>query len=92
MHREDTSKIEIYTQDDKLWGRLISSKNPNYISEIIIMKNFHFNDGKWKGEFYDVKYNRWDKANIIVADDLLVVNYKYGFIEKKFYLYKESSN
>lgn len=92
LHKEDASKIEIFTEDNILGGRIISSKNPNYSNEIFILKNFKFVDGKWKGEFYNVNYKRWVEANMTVSGDFLTVNYKYGFIKKNFYLYKETSN
>lgn len=88
LHKEDSSLIELFQQEDKLYGRLTSTKNPKYDQEKIVLRNFEFLNGKWKGEFYSVDNKRWMEAELIVAKEILVVNYKYGFIAKKFQLNK----
>jgi len=92
LHKEDSSLIEILSKEDKLYGRLTSTKNPKYDTESNILRDFQFCNGTWQGEFYDVNNKRWVKADLIVAKDILLINYKYGFIEKKFSLIKEPSH
>lgn len=91
LHKEDGSRIEIIYQDKQIGGKIISSRNAKY-ANLKILREFEFSDGLWRGEFYDVKNKRWVRANLIIAEKILVVQYKYGFIEKKFYLNKAFHN
>lgn len=90
LHKEDSSKIEIFIKEQKLYGHLISTKNPEYKTNRLVLRNFEFIDGNWKGEFYNVKNNRWVEAKLIISGKVVIVNYKYGFIENKYYLNKET--
>lgn len=90
LHKEDSSKIEIFIKEQKLYGRLTSTKNQEHEPGMLVLRNFEFIDGHWKGEFYNVKNKRWVEADFLISEDLIVVHYKYGFIKNKYYLSKEN--
>jgi len=90
MYKQDSSKIELFNKDGTISGTLISSKNPSNEPGTEIFKNFKFKNGKWQGELYLIKVQQWVDASFQLKENLLLVEYNYGFLAKSFYLLKEN--
>ncbi|MGM0391274.1 MAG: hypothetical protein ACQEQB_05980 [Bacteroidota bacterium] len=92
LYIQDSSKIEIYIKDSVLSGTLISSKNISNEPGLEIFKNFKYKNGKWRGKLYLNKAQHWVDASLQPKGNLLLIEYKYGFIEKRFHLFKENQH
>ena len=90
LYKQDSSKIEIYIKDGDLSGTLISSKNLSNEPGTEIFKHFKLKNGKWQGKLYLIKLQQWVDASFQLKDNLLLVEYNYGFLTKSFYLSKEN--
>lgn len=90
LYKQDSSKIEIYIKDGMLSGTLISSKNLSNEPGSEIFRDFEFKNGAWNGKFYLNKAKHWVDASFQQKGNLLLVEYKYGFIEKRFHLFKKN--
>lgn len=88
-YKEDSSRMEIINKNGKLSGTLISSDNPNRQDKKEIVRNVQFLEGKWRGEFYQYKSNRWATADFEVNENILFIKYQYGFLTKIFRFYRE---
>mgnify|MGYP006197470369 CR=1 FL=1 len=89
VHKEDTSRIEIYEVNGKLSGKLISSRNPFLETNIEVLKNLEYKDGKWQGELYIPKKKRWVQAILEEKNNLLIIELDLGYDMQKFHLYRE---
>lgn len=89
LYLQDSSKIEISNKDGILSGTLISSKNPGYKPGTQILRNFKYQNGKWWGQLYLINEQHSVDASFELKGDLLLLEYNYGFITKKFHLFRE---
>jgi|SRR5690606_14857499 len=89
LHKEDTSRIEIFEVNGKLTGKLISSRNPFLETGIEVLKDMEFKNGKWQGMVYIPKKKRWVHAILEEKDNLLFVELDLGYDKQKFHLYRE---
>lgn len=89
LHKEDTSRIEIYEVNGKLSGKLISTRNPFLETNVEVLKDLEFKDGKWQGELYIPKKKRWVHAILEEKNNLLIVELDLGYDKQKFHLYRE---
>lgn len=87
-YKQDKSRMEIINRDGKLSGSLIFSRNPNRNSGNKIIKNMEFREGKWRGEFYLYKSDRWVNAIFEIKRNLLHIEYKYGFLTTNLHFYR----
>lgn len=86
--KEDKTIVEIEKRSENLYGVIISSDNPNREVGKKIFQNLHFLDGKWKGEYYVFKIDQWVEVDLKLNSELLLIEYNYGFQNKKFHFYK----
>lgn len=89
LHKEDTSRIEIYELNGKLSGKLISSRNPFLETGIEVLKDLEFKNGKWQGKLYMPKKKRWVQAVLEEKNNLLIIEMDLGYEIQKFHMYRE---
>lgn len=89
LHKEDTSRIEIFEVNGKLTGKLISSRNPFIETNIEVLKDLEFKEGKWQGELYIPKKKRWVHAILEEKNNLLIIELDLGYEKQKFHLYRQ---
>lgn len=86
--KEDKTIVEIKKESTNMYGVIISSDNPNREIGKKVFQNVHFNDGKWKGEYYLFKSDRWVEIDLELKSELLLIEYNYGIQNRKFHFYK----
>src|SRR5690606_1451996 len=89
LHKEDTSRIEIFEVNGKLSGKLISSRNPFLETGIEVLKDLEFKNGKWQGKLYMPKKKRWVQAVLEEKNNLLIIEMDLGYEIQKFDMYRE---
>lgn len=88
VHKEDASRIEIYEDQGKLSGKLVSSRHPFIETGIDILKDLEYKDGKWQGKIYISKKKRWVDAFFVQRDNLLFIELDLGYEIQKVHWYR----
>lgn len=63
-------------------GKIISSDNPNAEIGKLILKELKQTKGKWKGELYSPKREKWYDAEFIKKENKLNIEISVGFFSK----------
>jgi uncharacterized protein (DUF2147 family) len=79
---EKNTVVKIEQHNGIYNGKIISSGNPNADIGKLILKELKQTEGKWKGELYSPKRERWYDAEFIPKENSLDVKIKAGFFSK----------
>ena len=78
----DNTKIEIYKKDSEYFGEIISSDNTKAKKGTLIIRNFTYQEDKWKGKFYSLRFDKLIDAEISIDNNILSVTVYSGFKSK----------
>lgn len=92
-YKQDKSRMEIQIKNGQLSGILLSTQYPHRKAGTEILKNMEYKKGKWRGNFYIYKTNRWVEITFEIKGELLFMEYTYGIQTTSLHFYRvESKN
>ncbi len=80
----DNTKIEIYEKNGEYFGEIVSSDNEKAKEGTQILKNFVYQNGKWKGKLYSIKMDKLVDAELTVNYKTLSITAHIGIMRKTF--------
>lgn len=82
LTQEDNSKISIYEDNGKYFGKVASSDAKEAKIGQVMMKDLAYTDGKWQGKIYAAKRGKWYDADVTKSGNVLKITVKAGWITK----------
>lgn len=79
---KDNTIIEIYEQNGSYFGKIVSSDHEKAEKGTLILKDFKYQDGLWKGKFYSIKFDKVLDAEIQFKNNKIEITAFFGFLSK----------
>jgi uncharacterized protein (DUF2147 family) len=76
------TKIEIYEKSGAYFGKIVSSDDEKAKKGTLVLREFTYMDGVWKGKLYSFKKNKLVDAEMLIEDNILKVSFDAGFMSR----------
>jgi len=76
------TKIEIYEKSGAYYGKIVSSDDEKAKKGTLVLREFTYMDGVWKGKLYSFKKNKLVDAEMLIEDNILKVSFDAGFMSR----------
>jgi hypothetical protein len=78
----ENTQVKIFEKEGVYVGEIVSSDNPDAVIGKQLIKDLKETNGKWKGQLFAAKKQKWVNAVMELEDDILKITIKAGLAKK----------